>query len=600
MKKQSYKSILFLSVLVLIVSYACNKSFLDKQPQGSLNPGVLANRSGVDALLIGAYHMVSGQGGAAGNNWGAAASNWVYGSVASDDAYKGSVVPDQEAEGMGPLARWSYLPTNGYLTQKWQAMYDGVQRANDVLRILPQATDVPAADAARITAEARFLRGHFHFELKRVFNYIPYADENTTQTSNVDASGNFIDVWPMIEADFQAAIDGLPETQAEAGRANKSAAKVYLARCYVQQRKFDLAKPLLDDVIANGMTARGEHYTLVNYESNFNAPQDNNAESVWACQNSVNDGSGTNGNYGDNLMFPNGSGPGGCCGFGNPSLSLANAYKTDAATGLPMFDTYNTGTVVNDSANLYVGTLDPRIDFVMGRPGIPYYDWGIMPSEAWIREPSSNGFFVSKKEVYAQSQVGTVSSTETSFWAPTQMSAINVNLIRFAEVLLWAAECEMAVGSPATALTYVNRVRTRAADPSGWVYKNSDYDANIAQYTTRTTPADKYKIGLYPAGAFDDPAYAARAILFEERLELAMEGQRYFTLQRWDAGTPGLMAAELNSYAEVEKTRPSYVAAITPTPHFTQGKNEYFPIPQSQIDVKNATGTVALKQNPAY
>src|SRR5437868_2497591 len=205
MKKRNYNSIIFLLAFSLVLVYACSKSFLDKQPQGSLNPSVLNNQTGVEALLIGAYHMVSGQGGAAGVNWGAAASNWVYGSVAADDAYKGSVVPDQEAEGMGPLARWSYLPTNGYLNQKWQAMYDGVQRANDVLRILPTATDISPETAARITAEARFLRGHFHFELKRVFNYIPYVADTATQTSNVDASGNFIDVWPLIEADFQAA-----------------------------------------------------------------------------------------------------------------------------------------------------------------------------------------------------------------------------------------------------------------------------------------------------------------------------------------------------------------------------------------------------------
>jgi len=600
MKKLRYKLYIPFVLLLLVVVYACNKNFLDKQPQGALSPSVLANKTGVEGLLIGAYHMVSGQGGAAGTNWGSAASNWVYGSAVADDCYKGSTTSDQETEGMAPLCRWSYLPTNGYLNGKWQAMYDGVQRANDVLRVLPLATDISADDVKRITAEARFLRAHFHFELKRVFNYIVYADENTTQTSNVDESGNFIDAWPKIEADLQAAIDGLPETQAEAGRANKSAAKAYLAKCYVQERKFDLAKPILEDVIANGVTAKGEHYTLVNYGSNFNAPQDNSAESVWACQNSVNDGSGTNGNYGDNLMFPNGSGPGGCCGFGNPSISLANAYKTDAATGLPLFDTYNTGTVVGDSSNIYTGTLDPRIDLVMGRPGIPYYDWGVMPSAAWIREPSSNGYFSPRKMVYAKSQVGSASSTETSFWGPTQMSSINVNFIRFSEVLLWAAECEINGGSPAKALDYVNRVRTRAADPTGWVYKNSEYDAGTAKYKTQTTPADNYKISLYPAGAFDNTAYAAKAILFEERLELAMEGQRYFTLQRWDAGAPGLMATELNNYATAEKTRPSYIGALTPTPSFTAQKNEYFPLPQSQIDTKNATGTIYLKQNPAY
>ncbi len=598
MKRKNIKIILPLSIASLFVILACSKGFLDKPPLGALNPSVLANQTGVEGLLIGAYHMVSGEGGASGTSWGSAASNWAYGSVAADDSYKGSIPSDQFAEGLGYLASWSYNTNNGYLNDKWKAMYDGVQRANDVLRTIPLAKDISPTDVTRITAEAKFLRGHFHFEVKRIFKNIVYADETTTNTSNIDASGNYVDYWPKIEADFTAAIAGLPETQSQPGRANKSAAKAYLARCYMEERKFALAKPILDDLIANGKTTKGDKYALVNYESNFNGPQDNGAESVWAFQASVNDGSGTNGNYGDNLAFPNGSGPGGCCGFNNPSINLANAYKTDATTGLPLLDTYNSGKVLGDSTNLYTGTLDPRIDLVMGRPGIPYYDWGIVPKNDWIRSPADDGFFSPKKMVYAKAQVGTISSTETSFWGPTQQSAINVNLIRYSEILLWDAECEIEIGTSANALKYVNMVRTRAADPNGWVYKNSTYNPATATYGDHTTPADNYKIGLYPAGAFDDKVYAHKAILFEERIELAMEGQRYFALRRFDAGT-GTMATTLNAYAQTEKTRPSFFAQ-NPTAVFTANKNEYFPIPQQQIDVKNATGVVFLKQNPGY
>ena len=596
-----YKILIPFLLVLLVLVYACKKNFLDKIPQGALNNSVLANQTGVEGLLIGAYHMVSGEGGAAGNNWGSAASNWVYGSVLGDESYKGSIPPDQSSEGIGTLATYTYATNNGYLNSKWVAMYDGVQRANDVLRVLPSAKDISATDVTRITAEARFLRGHFHFELKRIFNNIVYADEKATETSNVDASGNFVDYWPQIEADLKAAIDGLPETQTQAGRANKSAAKAYLARCYMEQHKYALAKPILEDIIANGKTAKGAKYALVNYASNFNGAQDNGPESVWAYQASVNDGSGTNGNYGDNLQFPNGSGPGGCCGFNNPSINLANAYKTDATTGLPLLDNFNSGPIVNGTGALapaYNGTIDPRIDFVMGRPGIPYYDWGIVPVADWIRSPADNGYFSPKKMVYAKSQVGTVSSTETSFWGPTQMSAINVNLIRFSEVILWAAECEIEVGSLDKALDYVNRVRNRAADPLGWVYKNSEYDAATAKYKTQTTPADNYKISPYPLGSFVDKAFARKAVFFEERLELAMEGQRFFALRRYNAVSPGIMAKTLNDYITVEKARPSYFIQ-NPSVVFTD-KYQWFPIPQAQIDVKNATGTVFLKQNPGF
>ena len=597
MKNIKYKIIAPFFLCLLILLYACKKSFLEKNPQGSLNISVLANKTGVDGLLIGAYHMVSGQGGAAGTNWGSAASNWVYGSVCADDSYKGSIPPDQSSEGIGTLATYTTTSSNGYLNSKWLAMYDGVQRANDVLRVLPLAKDIPAENAKVIIAEAKFLRAHFHFELKKIFNNIVYADETTTATSNVDESGAFIDYWPKIEADFQAAIDGLPETQPQVGRANKSAAKAYLAKVYMYEKDFARAKPILEDIIANGKTSKGDAYDLKNYQSNFNGSQDNGPESVWAFQASVNDGSGTNGNYGDNLGFPNGSGPGGCCGFNNPSLNLANAYKTDA-NGLPLLDDFNSGNQVSSPSSPYTGNIDPRIDVVMGRPGIPYYDWGIVPRGDWIRSPADNGYFSPKKIVYAKSQVGTVSSTETSFWGPTQMSAINVNFIRFAEVLLWAAECETEIGSLPAALTYVNRVRDRAGDATGWVYKNSAYDGGTGKYSTQTTAADNYKVSPYPAGSFVDKVFARKAILFEERLELAMEGQRFFTLRRFDAVTPGLMATTLNNYIAVERTKPSYFIQ-NPNVVFTD-KYQWFPIPQAQIDVKNATGTVFLKQNPGF
>jgi hypothetical protein len=192
-----------------------------------------------------------------------------------------------------------------------------------------------------------------------------------------------------------------------------------------------------------------------------------------------------------------------------------------------------------------------------------------------------------------------LSSTESSFWGPTQITANNVNIIRFADVLLWAAECEVEVGSAAKALEYVNYVRARASDPTGWVYKNSEYDAGSGKYINRTTKADNYKIGLYPAGSFANKDLALKAIRFERKLELAMEGQRFFDLSRWDNGTGTVMAPELNAFATAEKTRPT-IFAINQSSTFTAKKNEFFPLPQTQVDIQNATGTVNLKQNLGY
>jgi hypothetical protein len=589
------------AITVIAIVYACKKSWLDVKPTGALGPSILTNKIGVEGLLIGAYHVLGGS-----LNWGSAPSNWSFGSMAADEAYKGSTPSDQSAEGLLAINIWSVPANDGYLNEKWRSDYDGIQRANEVLRVMPLAKDISADDQKRITAEVRFLRGYYHFDLKKIFNNVPYVDETitvsngNTNVSNIDASGNYINIYSKIEEDFQFAMANLPEdyttgsAKGNIGRANKWAAACFLAKVYMFQNKFAPAKALFDQIIASGKTSKGEKYTLVNFFSNFNPAQDNNAESVFAYQASVNDGSGTNGNYGDNLNYPNGLGFG-CCGFFNPSISQANAYKTDAA-GLPLFDTYNTGNSVSDTLSPYVGNLDPRIDLTMGRNGVPFLDWGTPTKGEWIRDPGSNGYFRPRKVVYAKSQSGTLSSTETSFWGPTQMDAGNVNLMRFADVLLMAAEAEIEVGTPAKALEYVNLVRARAANKTGWVYKNSEYDAATAKYTTQTNQADTYLISPYPAGAFDDKAYARKAIQFERRLELAEEGHRFFDLRRWDGGT-GSMANTLNAYKTIETNRPS-IFSLNTSATFDKGKDEWYPIPQAQIDAANSTGTIILKQNP--
>lgn len=581
---------------VVIVVQACKKGFLDVPPVNALSQEVLSNRVGVEGLLIGAYQRLGGS-----DNWGSAPSNWVFGSVAADEAYKGSTPSDQPD--INQIESWAYNANNGYFNEKWVNNYTGIGRANQVIRTVPLATDLTADEQKRILAEARFLRAFYHFDLKRMFNNIPFVNEEINQTNqntnppNIDASGNYINVWPQIEADFQFAADNLPETLPQAGRVNKWAAMSFLAKTYVYQDKFAQAKPLFDNIIANGKTTNGQKYALVNYFSNFNPQQENSAESIFAFQAAVNAGSGTSGNYGDNLNYPNGGGPGGCCGFFNPSITMANAYKTDA-NGLPLIDAYNTGATVSPGGG-YTGTLDPRIDWVIGRPGIPYLDWGPHPGAAWIRDPGSNGPFSVKKTVYAKGQANLV-STDPSFWGPTQMDAGNVNLMRFADVLLMAAEAEVETGSLAKALDYVNMVRARAANPTGWVYKNADYDPATATYKTSATsaPADNYKIALYPTGYFSSKEVARKAVLFERYLELSQEGHRFFDLQRRDDGT-GLMANTLNAYAAAEKTRPSFFA-LNPTATFEKGKDEFYPLPQGQIDQANSYGPIVLKQNPGY
>ncbi|PWK80517.1 putative outer membrane starch-binding protein [Mucilaginibacter oryzae] len=591
MKKFQIKLIIPIASLLVCLVYACRKDMLNRPILQSLSPEIVANKTGVESLLIGAYSLLDGVGGI-GGGINAAGSNWLFGSVAAGDAYKGSEPSDGGNDAL-PVGNFTYTTSNPYIRDKYTLLFNGVNRANDVLRALALAKDISAADVKRITGEARFLRGYYYFELKKMYNMIPYVDETVTDANQP----NDKDIWPDIEKDLQAGIDNIPALQAQKGRANKWIAQAYLAKAKMFQHKYTEALPLFRDLIANGTKPSGDKFALnANFQQNFSpqAGQKNSVESVFAAQASVNDNSGgNNGNTGDELNFPYNSGPGACCGWFNPSQSLGNSFKTDAVTGLPLFTTFNDGKKVSGKTDPYTGTIDPRIDITMGRPNIPYLDWGNPPA-SWIRDPTTNGVFNPRKNVYSSAEKGTNSSTE-NYWAANEVTSNNVNLMRWSDVLLMAAEAEVEAGDVNTALTLVNQVRARAQNTVWWVYKDSPYDPSKSEYVIKTTKADNYFVGLYPAGAFADKNYARTAIHFERKLELAMEGQRFFDLQRWDNGT-GSMANEINAFFAYDVNINSQLNGA----HFTKGKNEYYAIPQSQIDLSGSTGASKLKQNPGY
>jgi hypothetical protein len=592
MKQIKHKFLIPGLVLIAVMIGAACKKYLDKGPIGTLSPEVMQSEKGVQGLLIGAYSLVDGEG-AAGDGFASGASNWILGGVTSDEAYKGSD-PTDVGEA-APMEQWTSLTsTNGAIPQKWIVLYAGIQRCNDVLNTLAATSGISATKTTEIQAQARFLRAFYHFELRKVFGKVAWVDE-TVGVGNTSIS-NSTEIYPKIEEDLTFAVANLPDdwhTTGEVGRANKWAAKAMLAKVYMFQKKYSAALPILTDIINNGKTAKGQKYGLNDhFYSNFNPAQKNSKESVFAAQTSVQDNSSVdwggdpNGNYGDILNFPYTGGPGACCGFYNPSQDLANAFKTDAS-GLPLLDTYFQGNSVSaESGANYTGNLDPRIDWTMGRPGIPYLDWGLHPGTAWIRNPANDGNKSPIKNVYAQSQKN-FTDVGSAYWGPTELVANNVNIIRFSDVLLWAAECAADANDMAAATGYVNQVRSRMKDhPEAWV-KTGAYDASNAIYAGSN--AATYVIGLYPT--FADKTFANKAIQMERRLELAMEGHRFFDLVRW-----GIAATTINAFIQREKSlRPLKANAV-----FTAGKNEYMPIPQSEIDKMNSDGTVRLVQNPGY
>ncbi len=588
MKKYNLKHIMPAVLSLLVVLYACDKSYLEVPAAGALSQDVLANKVGVEALLVGAYSLLDGEGSNAGTGngpWATSSSNWVYESVAGGDAHKGSDPGDQNL--ITPIEQWNATAANGYLDQIWQQRYDGVQRSNEALRVMKLAKDISAADVTRITAEARFLRGHYHFDLIKIFKNIPFIDETVTYSAGNFLVANDGTAMAKIEADFAYAYANLPATMSNVGRANKWAAAAYLAKVYMFEKKFAEARALYTTIIANGTTSLGVKYALLpKFGDVFNAANKNSSEDVFSVQMTANDGTGAaNANSGDALNFPYG-GETGCCGFFQPSFTLANSFEVDA-NGLPFL---NNGYVAlksdmgiaADKAFTPDSTtpMDPRVDWTVGRRGVPYLDWGIMPGSTWVRNQAAAGPYEPLKHLFRKSQEGTF--TDGSSWT-NGFTANNYHLIRYADVLLMAAEAEIqGGGTVAQAMIYVNQIRSRAANKDGYVGP-----ANNAGLVSPT----KYSIGLYTASTFT-AANAMTAIMFERKIELAMEGHRFSDLVRW-----GTAKAELDAYAKAE-TAQGYTSMSGVT--FTTGKSEYLPIPQAQIDKSVKAGKSVLTQNPGY
>jgi starch-binding outer membrane protein, SusD/RagB family len=608
MNKKRIEKVLYLFIALLgFQVFSCSDGFLEQPANGSLASDLLLNQKGIDQSLISAYSSLKG------NSWPASYTGWVFGGVVGQEAFKGSNSGDQSD--INPLSAFAVTPTNSYVAAKWQAAYEGIGRANNVLKLLKKAPAgaVTANDTKRISAEARFLRAFYHLEAKKHFGKIPFIDESVDYTLDNYKVPNSEDSWPKIIEDFQFAFDNLAASGMSPGRANKWAAGAFLGKSYLYSKDYTKARTILNDVITNGVTPKGAKYALnAKYRDAFDAPNDNSAESVFAIQASVNDGSGaSNANADQVLNFPYLSGnPVTCCGFYQPSMDQANSYRTNA-TGLPLLDgSYNSApneltdvawskgatSVARDAGN-----LDPRIDWIIGRTGVPFFDWGTYSGPPWVRLLSDGGPYSVKKMVFPKVQVGTY--TDGSSWT-AGYTAVNYNLMRFADVLLMAAEAEVEAGSLTAAQDLVNRVRQRAANPAGFVKISTtpgkDWDAYLDP-AIPSTPAGTYTIALYGTGGdvtFATKASARKAVYFERKLELGMEGHRFFDLVRWGEtsntntnGNPVNLEAAYRYNASLAAG--SILGKEFP---FKAGQHEVFPIPQSQIDLSNKT----LSQNNGY
>ena len=584
MKKAIYIITILITGSFLFLS-SCSEEFLETQPKGTAGGDVMTTPKGVEAMLIGAYDYLDG------GRWRAAgASNWVWGSIASDDCHKG------ESRGhpvpLVQIERYEVLATNLDVEQKWVAMYDAVSRTNDVLTFLweTQKKDekITEARATEIEAEARFLRAWYHFELTRVFDNICYImtpeemDGKTPAEIPNDSPG-----WDEIEADLQFALDNLPYTppKGEVARPDKYAVMAVKARVHLFQQEFGQAKTLLDEIINSG-----EFELVENYDDNFKATTENNKESIYEVQCNVGYGTGEN-----SLVVTGPSahqrGPASRgWGFYQPTQNLFNAFQVNSE-GLPILDPGDREDLKNDYAvetsEEFIPTdhlLDPRVDWTIARRGIPFLDFGIHEGKNWIREQESEGPFMTKKFHHYLENEGTLT-------IPSGFSnARNYRPYRYGHVILWRAEVAVEEDDLDYARQLVNMIRERVQDD--FVMGRCDtyiFDGR-EKVIDWNQPAANYLVEPYPpdAEAFSSQENARKAVRLEHRLEFATEGLRFFQLKRW-----GIAEETLNNFLQhPEELR---IHSVLEGANFDPDVDDYMPIPQSQLDLQDA-----LKQDPGY
>lgn len=578
MKRHNISFIIFAALLAMT---SCSKDFLQRPPKGSLNESTLGSAEGAELLCTAAYGALHSTNA---DQWfmtfsTGGANGWLYSDVRSDIAYKGG-------GGIADCSNFHAMevfdgvyPQHEHINGKWFNLYCAVQRAQSALRVLNSIPEDDWSERNVRIGEMKFLRAMYFFDLQRIFNRIPYFDENVeigdyVNISNVEYTRD--ELLGLIAEDFTSAASLLPDVQKDKGRATRYAAlameaKVNLYRAYRQGDDYsvtEIVPELLEKVVELCGKIEGKYSLLPDFQQLDQIEYDNGAESLFEIQFSVDDGTELNRtSWMYALCSPCAAQYAGC-GFFQPSQSLVNSYRT-GVDGLPMPDNFNDVDIMTREDGMN-NNVDPRLDFVVGRPDVRWKTYTDAPyAENWVRDATTYGKYSCKRHL--------ISPEDPRMWN-LGMCDLNWKLIRYADVLLWKAEALIELGRQDDAVSLINEVRRRARD--------SRY---VTDWNDSSVPAAKYVIDLYRPGenCTWTQEYARKALRMERKLELAMEGERFFDLVRW-----GVAADVMNAYFEKESHLRPYMGDAK----FTHGKDEYLPIPSAQIELSHDL----YQQNPRY
>ena len=588
------------ALIAAAIMTSCNESsFLDNPPQGTVSEELLMTPEGSDQLCTAAYAALMGPNPQDWSVWWCPVTHWTTGSVRADDAYKGGGGTGDGWE-THRLETFTLDATDGISDSKWYHLCVSIQRCNSALRVLDNCTveQVPLRDC-RI-AEMKVLRAHYFFELQRMFNLIPWFDEKMDDAAVQTTPNNEYsreELLDKIAEEIRSSVAHLPETQPEIGRVNAYMAKAYLAkvllyRAYEKNPETHavvrIDEPSLREVVALCKEIRnsGRYGLFDDFQELDLVSSDNGKECIWDIQYSMNDGSASAGriNWSHLLNTPQGLYNGD--GFFIPSQDLINSYQT-TEEGLPEFGyqalpDFAKVSIDGDKALIsnYSHNVDPRLDFVVGRPDVTWKTYTESPCLGqWVRDRGTYGYNCSKRFV-----VSPESPDMYPGW-PWGASPLNWHMIRYAHVLLWEAEADIELGDIAEGVRLINQVRERAARTAyvkAWTDPSKCFGGTCPDFDGF---AANYKIAAYPESLTAE--MARMAVRTETRLECAMEGERFFDLVRW-----GIAAEVMNRFIEREKTTRVYYQGTT----FTSGRDEYLPVSNNQYKFSGRN----YVQNPGY
>ena len=558
-KSNIVKAALGLAVAVTPAFFSSCDDMLDLAPQGSFSEAQLDSTS-IEGLLTSAYAGLECHFFGNNESFQGPITNWIF-DVRSDDAYKGGESLTMESW-LHDLEMSVVRSNNVAVRDKWRNNFYAISRVHKAMRAI-EGTNVDNKES--MLAEMKTLRAYFYFDLIRVFKNIPYFDETVEDPSSVSPYQYSRDeIFDFIKKDLRDAYLALPESQADAGRFNKYVAAAIMAKVSAFTASVNNSSADWQDVITYSDYVIGsKKYELYpNYLDMSKYENDNKYESILAIQFAATDDHAhynycniLNTTYSEGNLYGTGD------DFFLGSQNLVNAFRTDE-NGLP----YLTGTSgdVDNSVNVtsdYEGNVDPRLDFTVGRIGFPFR--GHTYTSAWCRAYDLYGEYSGKKGLVAPEDPNNVTT-----FSPWGASPLNFILIRYADILLLKAEALIELNQDLDqARTLINDVREKAKRSIDGTYSPVDLDPMRANYVVEPYPA---------TGWTQD--YARRAVRMERRLELAMEGNRWFDLVRW-----GTVVDVVNNYMQNESTLRTYYEGAS-----MSSDDIYFPVPLDEVD--NAAG----------